>query len=64
MLAHQEVFFGGPGQVLTIRHDALSRECYMPGLLLAIRESPGRPGLTVGLEHLLDLSPSGNAHQA
>lgn len=37
LVAHQEVIFGGPGQVLTIRHDALSRECYVPGVLLACR---------------------------
>lgn len=54
MLAHQEVIFGGPGQVLTIRHDAMSRDCYMPGLLLAIRKVQHLKGLVVGLEHVLD----------
>jgi 4-hydroxy-tetrahydrodipicolinate reductase len=53
LLAHQEVVFGGPGQVLTIRHDALSRECYMPGLLLAVRQVHTLSGLVVGLEHLI-----------
>jgi len=52
--AHQEVLLGGPGQLLTIRHDALSREAYVPGVLLAlerVRDLP--PGLTVGLDVLL-----------
>ena len=52
--AHQEVLLGGPGQVLTIRHDALTREAYAPGVLLAlerVRDLP--PGLTMGLEALL-----------
>jgi len=54
LVAHQEVLLGGPGQVLTIRHDATSREAYAPGVLLALarlHELP--PGVTVGLEHLL-----------
>jgi 4-hydroxy-tetrahydrodipicolinate reductase len=52
--AHQEVILGGPGQTLTIRHDAISREAYTPGVLLALAklaELP--PGLTVGLDALL-----------
>ena len=52
--AHQEVILGGPGQTLSIRHDALSREAYTPGVLLALeklRTLP--PGLTVGLDALL-----------
>jgi 4-hydroxy-tetrahydrodipicolinate reductase len=52
--AHQEVILGGTGETLTIRHDALSREAYTPGVLLALaklRELP--PGLTVGLDALL-----------
>jgi 4-hydroxy-tetrahydrodipicolinate reductase len=53
MLAHQEVYFGGLGQVLTIRHDALSRECYMPGVLLGIRKVMAINGLVVGLEQVL-----------
>ncbi|MNS12916.1 4-hydroxy-tetrahydrodipicolinate reductase [compost metagenome] len=53
MLAHQEVLFGGLGQVLTIRHDAMSRECYMPGVLLGVREVMRLQGLTYGLEHVL-----------
>jgi 4-hydroxy-tetrahydrodipicolinate reductase len=55
LVAHQEVIFGGPGQTLTIRHDTTSREAFVPGVLLALeklRELP--PGLTVGLDALLD----------
>jgi 4-hydroxy-tetrahydrodipicolinate reductase len=55
LVAHQEVIFGAEGQTLSIRHDAPDRWSYMPGILLAIREVGGRPGLTVGLEPLLDL---------
>jgi len=55
LVAHQEVVFGGEGQTLTIRHDAPDRSSYMPGVLLAIREVAKRPGLTVGLDPLLDL---------
>ena len=55
LFAHQEVLFGGDGQLLTIRHDAFSREAYVPGVLLALeRISSLPPGLTVGLEELLD----------
>ncbi len=53
--AHQEVIFGAPGQTLSIRHDAMSRTSYMPGIVLAVKSVASRPGLTVGLEHLLDL---------
>lgn len=52
-MAHQEVIFGGDGQTLRIRHDTLNRTCYMPGVLLAIRECVKRPGLTYGLETIL-----------
>jgi 4-hydroxy-tetrahydrodipicolinate reductase len=55
LVAHQEVIFGAQGQTLTIRHDAPDRSSYMPGVLLAIGEVAGRPGLTVGLEPLLGL---------
>jgi 4-hydroxy-tetrahydrodipicolinate reductase len=55
LVAHQEVLFGGDGQLLTIRHDAFSREAYVPGVLLALeRLHTLPPGLTVGLEVLLD----------
>jgi 4-hydroxy-tetrahydrodipicolinate reductase len=54
LVAHQEVLFGGPGQTLTIRHDSIDRESFMPGVLLAIRrvgELETSP--TIGLENLL-----------
>jgi 4-hydroxy-tetrahydrodipicolinate reductase len=55
LVAHQEVLLGGEGQLLTIRHDALSREAYVPGVLLALeRLATLPPGLTMGLESLLD----------
>jgi 4-hydroxy-tetrahydrodipicolinate reductase len=55
LVAHQEVIFGAQGQTLTIRHDATDRSSFMPGVLLAIKAVSTRPGLTVGLESLLDL---------
>jgi len=55
LVAHQEVLLGGDGQLLTIRHDAFSRAAYVPGVLLALeRLSSLPPGLTVGLDSLLD----------
>jgi 4-hydroxy-tetrahydrodipicolinate reductase len=55
LVAHQEVLFGGPGQLLTIRHDTTSREAFVPGVLLALaRLETLPPGLTVGLDALLD----------
>jgi 4-hydroxy-tetrahydrodipicolinate reductase len=54
LVAHQEVILGAPGQTLTIRHDAPSREAYAPGVLLALERLPTLPpGLTVGLDALL-----------
>jgi 4-hydroxy-tetrahydrodipicolinate reductase len=54
LVAHQEVLLGGRGQLLSIRHDAPSREAYVPGVLLALEKlSSLPPGLTVGLEALL-----------
>jgi 4-hydroxy-tetrahydrodipicolinate reductase len=54
LVAHQEVLFGGEGQLLTIRHDTLSREAFVPGVLLALERLPELPpGLTVGLETFL-----------
>ena len=54
LVAHQEVLFGGDGQLLTIRHDTLSREAFVPGVLLALERLPTLPpGLTVGLETFL-----------
>jgi 4-hydroxy-tetrahydrodipicolinate reductase len=56
LVAHQEVIFGGQGEVLTLRHDSLDRSSFMPGVLLAVQAVSARPGLTVGLEPLLGLS--------
>lgn len=55
-VAHQEVIFGGAGETLTIRHDSLDRQSFMPGVLLGIRRVIGTPGLTIGLEHFLELN--------
>lgn len=55
MVAHQEIIFGAEGETLSIRHDSLDRVSFMPGVLLAVRGVAARPGLTVGLETLLDL---------
>jgi 4-hydroxy-tetrahydrodipicolinate reductase len=55
MVAHQEIVFGALGETLTIRHDSLDRVSFMPGVLLAVRNVATRPGLTVGLESLLEL---------
>jgi 4-hydroxy-tetrahydrodipicolinate reductase len=54
LVAHQQVIFGGPGQTLTICHDSTARSSFVPGVLLAIRTVGDRPGLTVGLDALLD----------
>ena len=53
LVAHQEVIFGGLGQTLTIRHDSTSRESFMPGVLLAIRNVRSLDGLVTGLDKLL-----------
>jgi len=55
LVAHQEVVLGGPGETLTIRHDSLDRASFVPGVLTGLRQIADRPGLTVGLEHFLDL---------
>ena len=54
-MAHHQVTFGGPGQTLSLRHDTTDRECYMPGVLLAVRRVGALTGLTVGLDKLLNL---------
>ncbi|MEV1239652.1 4-hydroxy-tetrahydrodipicolinate reductase [Nonomuraea sp. NPDC050022] len=55
LIAHQEVLLGGDGEILTIRHDTMSRSSFTPGVLLGVRRVRELPGLTVGLEPLLDL---------
>lgn len=55
LMAHQEVILGGPGQTVSIRHDTINRECYMPGVMLAIKEVVKRRGLIYGLDTLLGL---------
>jgi 4-hydroxy-tetrahydrodipicolinate reductase len=54
-VAHQEVVLGSPGETLTIRHDSIDRASFMPGVVLAVKKVGDKPGLTVGLENLLDL---------
>jgi 4-hydroxy-tetrahydrodipicolinate reductase len=56
LVAHQEVLFGTQGETLTIRHDSLDRTSFVPGVLLAVRTVREHPGLTVGLESILDLA--------
>jgi 4-hydroxy-tetrahydrodipicolinate reductase len=54
LVAHQEVLFGGLGETLSIRHDSISRESFMPGVLLAVRRVADlQDSPVVGLEHLL-----------
>ncbi|NLW47243.1 MAG: 4-hydroxy-tetrahydrodipicolinate reductase [Firmicutes bacterium] len=53
LIAHQEVIFGSEGQTLTIRHDSLSRESFMPGVILGIKKVIENQGLTYGLDHFL-----------
>ncbi|MDH6579641.1 4-hydroxy-tetrahydrodipicolinate reductase [Kitasatospora sp. MAP5-34] len=55
LLAHQEILLGDTGETLTIRHDSLHHSSFMPGILLGVRKIVSRPGLTLGLEHFLDL---------
>ncbi len=55
LMAHQEVVFGTAGQTLSIRHDTINRECYMPGVLLAIRTIVKQKGFIYGLDKLLGL---------
>jgi 4-hydroxy-tetrahydrodipicolinate reductase len=55
LMAHQEVIFGGAGQTLSIRHDTINRECYTPGVILAIKEVAKRQGFIYGLDNLLGL---------
>lgn len=55
LVAHQEVLFGTTGETLTIRHDSIDRSSFAPGVLLAVRNIAARPGLTIGIEPLLEL---------
>jgi 4-hydroxy-tetrahydrodipicolinate reductase len=55
LVAHQEVLLGDQGETLSIRHDSIDRSGFMPGVILAVREVTKRPGLTFGLEHLMDI---------
>ena len=55
LLAHQEVIFGGLGQTLSIRHDTISRECFMPGIIMAVKKVVKHKGLIYGLDALLGL---------
>ena len=57
LVAHQEVLLGGQGETLTIRQDSIDRTSFMPGVLLAVSKVASRPGLTIGLDSYLDLSP-------
>ena len=56
LVAHQEVLFGAPGELLTIRHDSFDRVSFMPGVLEGVRKVRDHPGLTVGLENYLGLA--------
>ena len=53
LVAHQEVIFGGLGETLTVRHDSLDRACFMPGVLLGVRNVITHPGLTYGLDKFM-----------
>ncbi len=55
LMAHQEVIFGAAGQTLSIRHDTINRECYMPGVILAIKAVVKQKGFIYGLDRLLGL---------
>lgn len=56
LFAHEEVVFGNPGEMLTIRDDSFQRNSYMPGILTAVRAVADRPGLTIGIEDLLGIA--------
>lgn len=56
LVAHQEVLLGTTGQSLTIRHDSYDRSSFMPGVVMAVKAIPDRPGLTIGLDALLGLT--------
>ena len=52
-IASQEVIFGSGGQILTIRHDSMNRECYMDGVLRAVRYVNGNKNFVYGLDNIL-----------
>lgn len=54
LVAHEEILLGNPGEMLTIRHDSFDRASFMPGVLLAVRKVAQHPGLTVGLDKVMD----------
>jgi 4-hydroxy-tetrahydrodipicolinate reductase len=56
LVAHEEILLGNPGEQLVIRQDSFDRSSFMPGVIVAVRAVVDRPGLTVGLEHVLDLA--------
>lgn len=56
LVAHQEVIFGGAGQILTIKHDSISRESFMPGIIYGVKETSKRKGLVYGLDRLMGLA--------
>jgi 4-hydroxy-tetrahydrodipicolinate reductase len=56
LVAHQEIIFGGPGQLLTIRHDSTSRDSFVAGVVLACQAVVGRRGLVYGLDNLMELA--------
>jgi 4-hydroxy-tetrahydrodipicolinate reductase len=55
LVAHEEVLMGNPGEQFSVRHDSFDRISFMPGVLLGVREVGGHPGLSVGLDHYMDL---------
>ncbi len=55
LVAHEEVLFGNPGETLTLRHDSFERTSFLPGVMMAVRGVSSRPGLTIGIEPLLNL---------
>jgi len=55
LVAHEEVLFGNGGETLTLRHDSFERSSFLPGVMMAVRQVSSRPGLTVGIEPLLNL---------
>ncbi|QAV69012.1 4-hydroxy-tetrahydrodipicolinate reductase [Salinibacterium sp. UTAS2018] len=63
VIAHQQVIFGGPGEVLTVDHRTMSQDSYEAGILLGLRAVPTAQGVTVGLDQLIDLSPAGSAFE-